>query len=67
MLGAVHEVDAPVLVDDRPADDGGMIAVALEDALRSVAFRPRARRVGEPARRSGSSVQIRRPTRSATS
>jgi hypothetical protein len=48
ILGAVHEVGAPVLVDDGPAEDRRVIAVALENAPQR-RLRPRARPRGQPA------------------
>ena len=33
MLGVVDEIDAPILVDQSPAENRGMIAVAIDDAL----------------------------------
>ena len=33
MLGVVHEIDAPVFVDESPAENRGMVAVAIYDAF----------------------------------
>jgi hypothetical protein len=65
VVGIVDEVDAPVLVDDGPDDDGGVVAVPVDDALEEALLAARERSVDRPP--FGSSVQIRSPIRSATS
>ncbi len=64
--GCALQVGAPVLVDQRPRDDGGMVAVALDHRRRRSAWRA-AEEASVSSTQLGISVQMSRPRRSATS